>query len=136
MFLLDLASTSGGGLTGDEPSSSSGPWAVGEFKCLASLETPAACKELLHSDTCNDALLQQLHDCDSAGVHICSPQPFGPQQFSFLFLIYFSALPDVFCGPRCSGWNRDAELSPVCIDGHREVTVKTPRHNQSSKTDQ
>ncbi|XP_029344279.1 E3 ubiquitin-protein ligase highwire-like [Acyrthosiphon pisum] len=68
MFLLDLASTSGGRLTGDEPTSTSGPWAVGEFKCLGSLETPAACKELLHSDTCNDALLQQLHDCDSAGI--------------------------------------------------------------------
>lgn len=134
MFLLDLASTSGGRSSGDEPTSTSGPWAVGEFKCLGSLETPAACKELLHSNTCNDALLQQLQDCDSAGVHIYSSQP--QQEFSFLFSICSSALPDLVLGPRCSGWNRDAKLSSVCVDGHREVTTKTPRHDQPSKTDQ
>jgi len=86
MFLLDLASTSGGRLTGDEPTSTSGPWAVGEFKCLGSLETPAACKELLHSDTCNDALLQQLHDCDLARVHkIIHPNFFANKSFRFYF---------------------------------------------------
>ncbi|XP_060843295.1 E3 ubiquitin-protein ligase MYCBP2 isoform X2 [Rhopalosiphum padi] len=68
MFLLDLASTSAGRPTGDEPPSTSGPWTVGEFKCLGNLEAPATCKQLLQSETCNNALLQQLRDCDSAGV--------------------------------------------------------------------
>lgn len=81
MFLLDLASTSGGRLTGDEPPSTSGPWTVGEFKCLSSLEVPATCKQLLQPDICNDALLH----CDSVGVRIYSSQTFGQQEFCFYF---------------------------------------------------
>jgi len=134
MFLLDLASTSGSRLTGDESFSTSGPWAVGKFKCLDSLEAPAACKELLQSDTCSDALLQQFQDCDSAGVRIYSSQTFD--QRIFLFLKCFSAIVDLVRGPRCSRWNRDAELSSVCVNGHREVTAETPRHDQPSKAGQ
>lgn len=40
MFLLDLASNSGSGgrSTDDDDNAKSGPWAVGEFKCLADLQ--------------------------------------------------------------------------------------------------
>lgn len=61
MFLLDLASTGGGGRsTDDEAHLKSGPWAVGEFKCLANLEASAR----QQFDT-NDAILLQLRDQSS-----------------------------------------------------------------------
>lgn len=138
MFLLDLASTSGGRSTGDEQSSTSGPWAVGEFKCLDKLEAPVACKQLLQSETCNDALLQHLHNCDSAGVRIYSSRP--PVNsvvfFSNLYFIHFSTLPGLVSGQRYGRRNRDAEFSPIRINGHREVTAETTRHDQPSQTDQ
>lgn len=92
MFLLDLASTSGGRSTGDEQSSTSGPWAVGEFKCLDNLEAPVACKQLLQSKTCNDALLQHLHNCDSAGVRIYSSQPMVNSVLFFQICILYTSL--------------------------------------------
>lgn len=61
MFLLDLASTGGGGRsTDDETYLKSGPWVVSEFKCLANLE--ASVRQ--QSDT-NDAILLQLRDQSS-----------------------------------------------------------------------
>lgn len=64
MFLLDLASTSvGGRLTNDELFLKSGPWAIGEFKCLGNLGAKQ------QSDT-DDAILFQLQDCSPLGVSI------------------------------------------------------------------
>lgn len=64
MFLLDLASTSvGSRSTNDESYLKSGPWAIGEFKCLGNLEAKQ------QSDT-NDAILFQLQDCSPLGVSI------------------------------------------------------------------
>lgn len=64
MFLLDLTSTGGTRLTHDETSLKSGPWSVGEFKCLGNLDVSA--KRI--SDT-NDAILLQLQDCS---VEVCT----------------------------------------------------------------
>lgn len=63
MFLLDLASTAGGRSTDDESYLKSGPWAVGQFKCLRNLEVSTK-----QSDP-NEAILLQLQDC-SLGVRI------------------------------------------------------------------
>lgn len=71
MFLLDLASTSGGKSITEETYSKSGSWVVGEFKCLGNLEVSA--KQQSDSD---DALLLQLRDNLSTGVsdiHFHSP---------------------------------------------------------------
>lgn len=59
MFLLDLASTSDRRPSVDESYWKSGPWAVGEFKCLGNLEASAS---QLQSDA-HDAILLQLQDC-------------------------------------------------------------------------
>lgn len=65
MFLLDLASTSGSRSVTDESYSKSGPWAVGEFKCLGNLE--ASAKQLSDAE---DAMLLQLRDDGSMGVSV------------------------------------------------------------------
>ncbi|VVC32964.1 Zinc finger, RING-type,Zinc finger, RING/FYVE/PHD-type,APC10/DOC domain,Galactose-binding [Cinara cedri] len=70
MFLLDLASTcsSGSRPVDDETlHAKSGPWAVGEFKCLGNLE--ASDNKLLQSDA-DDAILQQLRDRSSGDLDV------------------------------------------------------------------
>lgn len=71
MFLLDLASTSDRRPAVDESYWKSGPWAVGEFKCLGNLEA-SACQ--MQSDA-HDAILLQLRDCSpDVSVHFGPPQ--------------------------------------------------------------
>jgi len=64
MFLLDLASTTGGRSMDDDSYQKSGPWTVNEFKCLRNLEASVG-----HQSNSNDDILLQLQD-GSLGVRM------------------------------------------------------------------
>lgn len=133
MFLLDLASTtstSGRSTTTDGNSYwKSGPWAVGEFKCLANLEASA---RQLQSDS-DDSISVQLRDF-SSGVRYRARLPWSLGNRTIA--INFVSFSGVQFRPRRGGRGHVPEFPSVRVDGHREVSVESPRHDQPPETDQ
>lgn len=116
LFLLDLASTSDRrSTTVDDSYWKSGPWAVGEFKCLGNLETKQK------SDS-NDAILLKLRDC-SSGV---SDRNMCAENALYSLLKRKKTFTNTLTGGFCS------LQQPSCVESTADGTVYRSFHRSVS----